>query len=223
MIFELTFFVTTIFSFVYFGWFGLIVLVTSLFLLANRYGVFTPIHFYRSVFPESHLLFIESQGDYMTDCPIVFQRILTDFNISCGVGDRSPFGIYYDNPNLTPKGKCRYVAGVLIRNGSFSKEELSEKLNKGYKERKLGFDCVQSVLPYYNYISLIISLKSYYSAFLKDVPALFKKFDVPEKALMFFLEVYSGNTVEFNFPIGNDEASFYLHSDVRRQKEKELN
>ena len=219
---ELTFLITTILSFVYFGWFGLIVLVTSVFLLSYRYGVFSPIHLYRSDFPESHLLYIEYEGDYYADCPKAFNKICSEFKSYSSV-NRHCFAAYYDDPENTPKGKCRFVVGMLKENNSFSDNEVKEKTSRGYIEKRMGFECVKCVLPNFNHISMIISYKNYYDGFFKDLSGVFKRFDIPEKPLWFFVEVYKGSDIEFVFPIGNDDASFYLHSDVRRKKEEQIN
>ena len=137
----------------------LLVLVISILIFAGWLGVFSNITITEKMDGNYIIAGQEFVGDYAKvgqQMPRIDKK-LKDVGLNCTRG----FGIYYNNPDITPKEKCRSYIGDIIEENDYSHIEdvkkLGLKVDTIYKKKSLIIE-----FPYKNMMSFFVGpMKAY--------------------------------------------------------------
>ncbi len=135
----------------------------------------------------------EHIGDY-SKVGILSKNIDSKLRTS-GINCTRGFGIYYDNPNITPKEKCRSFLGNIIEEKDYSRlvdiKKLGLKVDTIHKKQTLVIE-----FPYKNMISFVVGpMKAYpfLNKYIKEKgykPTLvWELYDVPNKKIYFKMQL----------------------------------
>ena len=140
------------------------------------------------------LLYKAQTGDYR-QIGDVLEEVLEACR-SAGVDAHYGFGIYHDDPSVTPIEELRSEAGVVLKESSVALAE--EKLKGKFEMREFPrIRAVVSEFPFRNFMSIIVGIYKVY-------PVLEKEREARGFARGYALEIYDpGTKILYVMPIPN--------------------
>ena len=184
---------------------GLIIglLMVFIFGLLVHYEAFSEIRVAEKIVEPVWMVYNQHIGDYKGSAAVM-DKIYEDLRFKNAIETTRGFGLYYDNPKLTPKDRLRCIAGCLLE---ARHENEIEVLKKTYQiDRFPSSTSVVAEFPYKGKLSIFIGIFKVYpklNVYLKaknypQTPVM-EIYDSPHEKIRYIASVHLEPKVFENF------------------------